>query len=59
METAIKIARKWGYEKKGVAENAGLIVVCEGNFHGRTTIVFLSLTTKMLVTTLVPIPLDL
>lgn len=37
VETAIKIARKWGYEKKGVAENAGLIVVCEGNFHGRTT----------------------
>ena len=37
VETAIKIARKWGYEKKGVAENAGIIVVCEGNFHGRTT----------------------
>ena len=37
VETAIKIARKWGYEKKGVTENAGIIVVCEGNFHGRTT----------------------
>ena len=42
METAIKIARKWGYEKKGVAENAGLIVVCEGNFHGRTTTISFS-----------------
>ena len=37
VETAIKIARKWGYEKKGVAENAGQIIVCDGNFHGRTT----------------------
>ena len=36
VETAIKIARKWGYEKKGVAENAAKIIVCEGNFHGRT-----------------------
>lgn len=37
VETALKIARKWGYEKKGIAENNALIVVCEGNFHGRTT----------------------
>ena len=37
VETAIKIARKWGYEKKGVQQNQGVIVVCEGNFHGRTT----------------------
>lgn len=37
VETAIKIARKWGYEKKGVDENAAQIIVCEGNFHGRTT----------------------
>ena len=36
VETAIKLARKWGYEKKGVAENQAKIVVCEGNFHGRT-----------------------
>ena len=36
VETALKIARKWGYEKKGVAENAAKIIVCEGNFHGRT-----------------------
>jgi ornithine--oxo-acid transaminase len=37
VETAIKICRKWGYEKKGVAENAGVIVVFDQNFHGRTT----------------------
>ncbi len=37
VETAIKIARKWGYEKKGVAADQAKIVVCENNFHGRTT----------------------
>ncbi len=37
VETAIKLARKWGYEKKGIAENQAQIIVCEGNFHGRTT----------------------
>ncbi len=37
VETAIKLCRKWGYEKKGVAENEGVILVCSGNFHGRTT----------------------
>ncbi len=37
VETAIKLCRKWAYEKKGVAENQAVIVVCEGNFHGRTT----------------------
>jgi ornithine--oxo-acid transaminase len=36
VETAMKLARKWGYEKKGVAENEAKIVVCHGNFHGRT-----------------------
>ncbi len=36
VETALKITRKWGYEKKGVAENSAKIIVCEGNFHGRT-----------------------
>lgn len=36
VETALKLARKWGYEKKGIAENQALIVGCEGNFHGRT-----------------------
>ncbi len=37
VETAIKIARKWAYEVKGIAENSAQIVVCENNFHGRTT----------------------
>lgn len=37
VETAIKIARKWGYEKKGIAPGKAMIVVCDGNFHGRTT----------------------
>ena len=37
VETAIKAARKWGYEIKGVADNQAEIIVCEGNFHGRTT----------------------
>lgn len=36
VETALKLARKWGYEKKGVTENSAKIIVCEGNFHGRT-----------------------
>ncbi|HCZ10331.1 MAG TPA: ornithine--oxo-acid transaminase [Flavobacteriaceae bacterium] len=37
VETAIKIARKWGYQKKGVAENNAQIIVCNNNFHGRTS----------------------
>jgi ornithine--oxo-acid transaminase len=37
VETAIKICRKWAYEKKGIQENDAKIIVCEGNFHGRTT----------------------
>jgi ornithine--oxo-acid transaminase len=37
VETAIKICRRWAYEKKGVAENQAKIIVCEQNFHGRTT----------------------
>ncbi|MFZ9029894.1 MAG: ornithine--oxo-acid transaminase [Robiginitalea sp.] len=36
VETAIKIARKWGYEKKGIHSNKAKIVVCQNNFHGRT-----------------------
>lgn len=36
VETALKMARKWGYEKKGIAKDQARIVVCEGNFHGRT-----------------------
>jgi len=37
VETAIKLCRKWGYEKKGIAENKAKIIVCGNNFHGRTT----------------------
>lgn len=37
VETAVKAARKWAYEVKGVAENQADIIVCTGNFHGRTT----------------------
>ena len=37
VETAIKLCRKWAYEKNGVEENQAVIVVCKGNFHGRTT----------------------
>ncbi len=37
VETALKIARKWSYEVKGIHENAAKIIVCENNFHGRTT----------------------
>ena len=37
IETAVKTARKWGYERKRVADNKAEIIVCEGNFHGRTT----------------------
>lgn len=36
VETALKTARKWGHERKGVAANRGKIIVCDGNFHGRT-----------------------
>ena len=37
VETALKICRKWAYEKKGIPENEAQIIVCENNFHGRTT----------------------
>lgn len=37
VETALKIARKWGYEKKGIPAGEAIIVVCKDNFHGRTT----------------------
>lgn len=37
VETAIKLCRKWAYEKKGIAEHEANIIVCENNFHGRTT----------------------
>jgi len=36
VETAIKLSRKWGYEKKGIEEDKAIIIFAEGNFHGRT-----------------------
>ena len=42
-ETALKLCRRWAYDKKGIAENKAKIIVCEGNFHGRTiTIISMS-----------------
>ncbi len=37
VETAIKASRRWGYQHKGIAEDQAEIIVCENNFHGRTT----------------------
>lgn len=37
VETALKLCRKWAYEVKGIPENQATIIVCDGNFHGRTT----------------------
>ncbi|MBI3138618.1 MAG: ornithine--oxo-acid transaminase [Sphingobacteriales bacterium] len=37
VETAVKLCRKWAYEVKGIEEGKAVIIVCEGNFHGRTT----------------------
>ena len=37
VETALKLARKWGYQEKGIAPNMAQIIVAEHNFHGRTT----------------------
>ena len=43
VETALKLCRKWGYEKKGITENKAKIIACEDNFHGRTiTIISIS-----------------
>jgi ornithine--oxo-acid transaminase len=36
VESALKVARKWGYEVKGVPENQATVIVADGNFHGRT-----------------------
>ncbi len=36
VETALKLARKWGYLKKGIAENKAIVFALAGNFHGRT-----------------------
>lgn len=37
VETAIKLARRWGYVKKGIPDNQAIVLSCENNFHGRTT----------------------
>lgn len=37
VETALKVARRWGYQRKGVPAGRAEIIVCDGNFHGRTT----------------------
>lgn len=37
VETALKLCRKWAYEVKGIHENLAQVIVCENNFHGRTT----------------------
>lgn len=39
VETAVKAVRRWGYDVKGIPENQAEIIVCEGNFHGRTVTV--------------------
>ena len=39
VETAIKLCRRWGYQVKGIPDNKAKIVVCAGNFHGRTSTV--------------------
>jgi ornithine--oxo-acid transaminase len=41
-ETALKLCRKWAYLKKGIKENCAKIIVCEGNFHGRTITIVMS-----------------
>ena len=42
-ETALKLVRRWGYEVKGIPDNEAKIIVCDGNFHGRTiTIISMS-----------------
>ena len=47
VETAIKISRKWGYEVKGIPLNEAEIIVCNNNFHGRTTTVISASTTDL------------
>ena len=41
-ETALKLCRKWAYKKKGISQNNAKIIVCEGNFHGRTIIHYIN-----------------
>lgn len=47
VETSVKLARRWGYQKKRIPENQAMILACNGNFHGRTmTAVSLSMETS-------------
>ncbi len=46
-ETAIKLARKWGYQKKGIPNDEALIIAVENNFHGRTTTIISASTDPM------------
>ncbi len=49
VETAIKICRKWAYDVKGTPANEAKIIVCGGNFHGRTITIISMSTDLMLV----------
>ena len=49
VETGIKLCRKWAYQVKGIKENKAKIIVCQGNFHGRTTTI-ISFSTDPLAT---------
>ena len=51
VETAIKVARKWGYQVKGVPDGRATIIVAGGNFHGRTTTIVSFSTTRRPATT--------
>ena len=51
VESAIKVARAWGYRVKGVAPDAAKIIVVAGNFHGRTTTIVCFSTIPMRATT--------
>jgi ornithine--oxo-acid transaminase len=59
VETAIKICRKWAYEKKGIHENEAKIIVCNNNFHGRTTTIISFSNDPDASKILGPIPRDL
>lgn len=49
VETAIKLSRKWAYEKKGVPEGQAIVFSVEGNFHGRTIGVIRSVVVSLLL----------
>ena len=57
VETAIKITRRWAYKVKGIPENKAKIIVCENNFHGRTTTIISFSNDPTARKHLVPIPM--